>query len=147
MIPWDLLSACPHRQFHTLPGILDTRAALSNPYPKACVLCMDAVCTIFMMVFGMTRPGREPATYRMRRGHANHLDNPTRLSTLELGYILEMRVNGINYGSSQLRGGGHANHLAIPTRYIYMFEAKTLTCFLNKSLLTGVERYLHQFIA
>ena len=37
MIPGDLLSACPHRQFHTLPGILDSRAALSNPYPNACV--------------------------------------------------------------------------------------------------------------
>ena len=26
MIPGDLLSACPHRQFHTLPGLLDSRA-------------------------------------------------------------------------------------------------------------------------
>ena len=29
------LSACPHRQFHTLPGLLDSRAALSNSYPNA----------------------------------------------------------------------------------------------------------------
>ena len=35
MIPGDLLSACPHRQFHTLPGFLDSRAALSKSYPKA----------------------------------------------------------------------------------------------------------------
>ena len=35
MIPGDLLSACPHRQFHTLPGLLDSRAALSNSFPKA----------------------------------------------------------------------------------------------------------------
>ena len=36
LIPWpgDLLSACPHRQFYTLPGILDSRAALSNSYPS-----------------------------------------------------------------------------------------------------------------
>ena len=37
MIPGDLLSACPHRQFHTLPGLLDSRAALPNPHPNACV--------------------------------------------------------------------------------------------------------------
>ena len=35
MIPGDLLSACPHRQFHTLPGLLDSRAALPNFYPNA----------------------------------------------------------------------------------------------------------------
>ena len=35
-------------------------------------LCREAVCTIFMMVFGMTRPGRETTTYRARGGHANH---------------------------------------------------------------------------
>ena len=29
------LSACPHRQFHTLTGLLDSRAALSNSYPNA----------------------------------------------------------------------------------------------------------------
>ena len=34
MIPGDILSACPHRQFHTLPGLLDSRAALSNSYPN-----------------------------------------------------------------------------------------------------------------
>ena len=37
MIPGDLLSAFPHRQFHTLPGLLDIRAALPNSYPNACV--------------------------------------------------------------------------------------------------------------
>ena len=37
MIPGDLLSACPHRQFHTLPGLLDSWAALPNSYPKACM--------------------------------------------------------------------------------------------------------------
>ena len=37
MILGDLLSACPHRQFHILPGLLDSRAALSNSYPNACV--------------------------------------------------------------------------------------------------------------
>ena len=35
LIPGDLLSACPHRHFHTLPGLLDSRAALTNSYPNA----------------------------------------------------------------------------------------------------------------
>ena len=35
MIPGDLLSACSHRQFHTLPGLLDSRDALPNSYPNA----------------------------------------------------------------------------------------------------------------
>ena len=34
MIP-NLLSAFPHRQFHTLPGLLDSWAALPNSYPNA----------------------------------------------------------------------------------------------------------------
>ena len=43
MIPGDLLSACSHRQFHTLPGLLDSWAALSNSYPNAYVLIREAV--------------------------------------------------------------------------------------------------------
>ena len=35
MIPGDLLSAFPHRQFHTLPGLLDSQAALSDSHPSA----------------------------------------------------------------------------------------------------------------
>ena len=35
LIPGDLLSACPHRQFHTLPGLLDSLTALSNSNPNA----------------------------------------------------------------------------------------------------------------
>ena len=30
MIPGDLLSACPHRQFHTLPGLLDSWGSKDN---------------------------------------------------------------------------------------------------------------------
>ena len=71
LIPGDLLNACPHRQFHTLPGLLDSWAALSNSYPNTCVHCKEAVCTIFMMVFGMTLPGCKSTTYHVRGGHAN----------------------------------------------------------------------------
>ena len=35
MIPGDLLSAFPHRQFHTLPGLLDSWAGLPNSYRNA----------------------------------------------------------------------------------------------------------------
>ena len=34
MIPGDLYSACPHRKFHTLPDLLDSRVALPNSYPN-----------------------------------------------------------------------------------------------------------------
>ena len=37
MIPGDLLSAFPYRQFHTLPGLLDSWAALPNSNPNACM--------------------------------------------------------------------------------------------------------------
>ena len=37
MIPRDLLSAFPHRQFYTLPGLLNSWAALPNSYPNACM--------------------------------------------------------------------------------------------------------------
>ena len=35
LIPGDLLSAFPHRQFHTLPGLLDSQAAPPNSHPNA----------------------------------------------------------------------------------------------------------------
>ena len=35
MIPGDLLSAFPNRQFHILPGLLDSQAVLPNSYPNA----------------------------------------------------------------------------------------------------------------
>ena len=35
VIPGDFLSACPHRQFHTLPGLFDSWTALPNSNPKA----------------------------------------------------------------------------------------------------------------
>ena len=66
----DLLSACPLRQFHTLPGLLDHRAALSNSNHNVCMQCREVVCTILMKMFGMTRLGRELTTYRVRGGHA-----------------------------------------------------------------------------
>ena len=37
MIPGDLLSGFPHRQFHPLPGLLDSWAALPNSNTNACM--------------------------------------------------------------------------------------------------------------
>ena len=72
LIPGDLLSAFPHRQFHTLPGLSDSRAALSNSYPNQLCAVQGGSLYHFMIVFGMTRPGREPTTYRARGRHAYH---------------------------------------------------------------------------
>ena len=75
----DISSACLHGQFHTLvPGLLDSGAALSKSYPNTCMQCREAVCTIFMTVFGMTRLGPEPTTYRVRDRHAKQYPNLTR---------------------------------------------------------------------
>ena len=72
LIPGNLLSACPCRQFHRLPSLLDSPAVLSNSYPRAYVPNREAVCSIFMMVFGVIWLGHVPATYHMRDGHSNH---------------------------------------------------------------------------
>ena len=72
MITGDLLSAYkfPHRQFHTLPGLLDSWAELPNPNPNACMPMQGGSLYHFIMVFGMTRPRGELTTYRARGGHA-----------------------------------------------------------------------------
>ena len=54
LIPGDLLSACPHRQFYTLPCLSDSRDALSNFDPNTCVPSREAVFTNYIMVFCMT---------------------------------------------------------------------------------------------
>ena len=49
LILWDLLSGCPHKQFNTLPDLLDSGAALSHSYPNACMPCKEKICTNFIM--------------------------------------------------------------------------------------------------
>ena len=72
MIPGDLLSACPQRQFHTLPGLLDSQAALSDSYPYALRVKQGGSMYHLMMVFDMARPGGELTNFRVRGGYANH---------------------------------------------------------------------------
>ena len=64
-VPGDLFSACPHRQFPTIPSLSHSWIALPNFYPNACIPSREAVCTISMMVLSMTRPECKPATYGM----------------------------------------------------------------------------------
>ena len=95
LISGNLLSSCPmHNQFHTLPGLLDSRAVLSNSNPYASVPSMEAVCTIFMMVFGVW-PGRE----------ANPQPNTQKTNTLTTkpsqrsGFFLKIRrQTGVVHG-------------------------------------------------
>ena len=69
---YDTLTIDPRRQFHTLPSLLNGRAALSNSSINPYVPSKEAVCTICIMVYVMTRPGRKHTTYRMRGGHASN---------------------------------------------------------------------------
>ena len=78
---------CPHRQFPTLPGLLDSQVALRNSYPKISVPSKEPVCTIFMMILVMTTPGCDPMTH-IRGGHANHYAIATRYMTRDLLGIL-----------------------------------------------------------
>ena len=64
------------RQFHTLLGLLDSGAALSKSHPCTCVQCRGAIRTIFMMVFDMTRPGREPQPTMWERWTCLPLSQP-----------------------------------------------------------------------
>ena len=47
-----------HRQFHTLPGLLDSRAALSNSYPNALRAMQEG--SLYYIYDGLCYdPGRE----------------------------------------------------------------------------------------
>ena len=78
MIPGDLLSAFPHRQFHPLHGLLYSWAALPNSNPNACMPMQG--CSLYHFYDGLwyNRPRGELTTYRARGGHATDWVNPTR---------------------------------------------------------------------
>ena len=60
LIPWNLYSACPHRQFHTLPSLKHSRAAIPNSHPNACEPSREVICSIYIMIVVVTQPRREP---------------------------------------------------------------------------------------
>ena len=46
--PGDILSACPHRQFHTLTSLLDSRVTLPNSYLNALrAMQGDSLCHFY----------------------------------------------------------------------------------------------------
>ena len=57
-------------------------SCIAKPLPQCLCAKQEAVCTIFIMISGMTRPGCEPAIVCMKDGRANHSDNPTRWDML-----------------------------------------------------------------
>ena len=71
LIPGDLLSAFPHRQFHTLPSLLESRAAMPNSYPNA-LRAMQG-CRLYHFYNGLWYDPvrRRLTTYCVRGRHAN----------------------------------------------------------------------------
>ena len=61
MVPGDLLSAFPHRQFRTLPGLLDSRAALPNSNPNACMPMQGG--SLYHFYFGLWYDPAERRTH------------------------------------------------------------------------------------
>ena len=72
LIPGDLLSKCPVDSFTHYPAFKTVGLHCQTPTLKPACQGGTQFGTIFMLVFGITRPEIEPATYRMRDGHANH---------------------------------------------------------------------------
>ena len=68
MIPGDLFSAFPHRQFHTLPGLLDSWAALPNSYSNACVPMQGG------SLYHLYLPCERRTQYRLSQTRSYNLD-------------------------------------------------------------------------
>ena len=78
IIPGDLLSAFPHRQFHTLPGLLDSWAALPNSNPNACMPMQGG--SLYHFYDGLWYDPVERRTHDLpcERRTRYRLSNPTR---------------------------------------------------------------------
>ena len=77
MIPGDLLSAFPHRQFHTLPGLIDSWAALPNSNPNACMPMQGG--SLYHFYDGLWYDPAERRTHDLPRREADTLPTePTR---------------------------------------------------------------------
>ena len=87
LTPGDILSACPHKLFHTLLGLLDSRVALSNSNPYTCMPSKEgAICTIFMIVFCKIRHGCE----------THHLTHDRQTVTYgQITYAIDLRTSQI----------------------------------------------------
>ena len=61
MIPGDLLSAFPHRQFHTLPGLLDSWAEVPNSNLNSCMPMQGG--SLYHFYFGLWYDPAERRTH------------------------------------------------------------------------------------
>ena len=77
MIPGDLLSAFPHRQFQTLPSLLDSWAALPNSHPNALRAYAGRQFVPFLW-WSLVWPGREANSRPTVREADTLLTEPTR---------------------------------------------------------------------
>ena len=75
----DLLSACPHRQFHTLPSLLDSWAALSDSYPST-LRAMQGGSSYHFYDGLLYDPGREANSRPTVRKADTLITKPTRHS-------------------------------------------------------------------
>ena len=95
MIPGDLLSAFPHRQFHTLPGLLDSWAALPNSYPNALRAMQGG--SLYHFYDGLWYDPAERRTHDLpcERRTRYHWANPTRYIYIDkiLRYFTNMFHN------------------------------------------------------
>ena len=78
MIPGDLLSACPYRQFNTLPGLLNSRAALPNSYRSALRAMQGSSLYHFYDGLWYDPAGRRSLTHDLTREADTLTTEPTR---------------------------------------------------------------------
>ena len=101
MIPGDLLSAFPHRQFHTLPGLLDSWAALPNSNPNACVPMQGG--SLYHFYDGLWYDPAERRTHDLpcERRTRYRLSQPDTVPGLRQSVLIKLSgyidVNVINY--------------------------------------------------
>ena len=72
LIPGDLLTARPHRQFHTLPDRLDSRAALPKSHPNALLAMQGGSLYHFYDGLWYGLIGRLPVAYRVKGDNLNY---------------------------------------------------------------------------
>ena len=120
LIPGYLYSACPQRQFHTIPGLVHIRAALPNFYPNA---CMPSRGNLYQFSDGLwyDRLGWEPTTYHMRDRRVNYLTIPTQSNLTNRRYNSRHLMQC--YMNKQWISTG------INWKYISIDEKKTLEIF------------------
>ena len=91
MIPGDLLSAFPHRQFHTLPVLLDSWAALPNSNPNACVPMQGGSLHHFYDGLWYDPAERQTHDLPCERRSRNRLSQPD-----TVGFLHKRKDNGKN---------------------------------------------------